>query len=67
MNYKQLPTIMSIALQDKEGNLELLKQELTANEFKHTTSAAFIMLDEMSDLGLEDDAVLYWKTLALSL
>lgn len=64
MNIQQLPAIMSTALKDKEGNLELLKRELTANGFKHTTSAANIMLTEME---LEDDATLYWKTLALSL
>ena len=70
MNKKQLNyfcKLFETGAKDKENNLEILKKELKTNGFKLCGMGASIMLDEMSDMGMEEDCVTYWKSISLHL
>lgn len=57
--------ILSQQLPNEMKNVEALKKELKDNGFKLCGMGADIMLDSLSDMGMEDEQVKYWKMLAL--
>ena len=65
MKLEYLTNIIGHAAKDEEKNVEILKQELKNNDFKVCGMGVILMLDEMHDIGLADDACAYWKTLGL--
>lgn len=66
MDIKYLAVIIGHAAKDSEGNLQILKTELKNNGYKLCGMGVELMLGQMSDMGLADDAVAYWKTLGLT-
>ena len=66
MNLEKLAKIFEIAVKDDEENLKVLKKMLKDNDFKVCGLGVDMMLGEMSDMGLEEDCVAYWKTLGLT-
>ena len=57
--------MLVIASKDKENNIGVLKQFLKENGFKLCSDSAMIALSEASDLGLDEEARLYWESIAL--
>lgn len=66
MNIKRFCSIIEIAVEDKEKNIEVLKKALKENDFKICGMGASIMLGEMLDMGLSQKEKDYWETLALA-
>lgn len=61
------PAILKRSLNAKQSDLDVLKKALTDNGFVHTSVAANVMLSEMKDDGLPEEAVLYYQGVALNL
>jgi hypothetical protein len=61
----KIANILSIATKDDEQNLIALKQALTDNDFKHCGVSVEIMINEMTDLGMDEQQATYWKSLGL--
>jgi predicted metal-dependent hydrolase len=66
MNVQKLADMMQIAVGDKQEHLKQLKETLREEGFKECGMAVSIMMDEMSDLGMDEECVLYWKTLGMT-
>jgi hypothetical protein len=65
MNTKGIAAILEIAAEDKEKNIEALKEALRNNDYKVCSMSASIMLSEMKDYGMDNDQYNYWYALAL--
>ena len=57
---------MSEAIKDDGKNLEVLKKALKENDYKLCGMGVDMMLSEMKEMGLPQDAVVYWKTLGMA-